>query len=409
MIDPQKIRQDFPILRRVVHGDKPLVYLDSAATSQKPQAVLDAIVQYYTNHNANVHRGIHVLGDESTKMFTSARDTIAKFFGADSDELILTRNTTEGLNAVVYSWVESHIRKEDTILLTEMEHHSNIVPWQRFAKRTGCSLEYIRVSPDGELDLQDLKKKCTKHIKLIAVAHVSNTLGVINPITDIVELAHTVGAKVVVDGAQSAPHMPINFHTLECDAFAFSGHKMLGPMGIGGLVVRKEMMNEMDPFLFGGGMIREVTYEETTFADLPDKFIGGTPDVASTVGLATACEYLTKLGMDQVFAHDHELVEYALEKLSTVDGVNIVGPMEAKKRCGSVAFTYTGVHAHDVAQILDSEGVAVRSGHHCTMPLHEKFGWIATTRASFNVYTTKEDIDALVRALAKVKKVFSRV
>lgn len=408
MINPQKIRRDFPILRRVVHDNKPLVYLDSAATSQKPQVVIDAISNYYMNHNANVHRGIHVLGDESTKMFSSARTTIAKFFGANSDELILTRNTTEGLNALVYMWAEQHIHANDTILLTEMEHHSNLVPWQRFAQRIGCSLAFVRVTNGGELDMEDLKKKLTQGVKIIAVSHVSNALGVMNPIADIAKLAHAVGAKVVVDGAQSAPHMPVNFHTLRCDAFAFSGHKMLGPMGIGGLLVRKEMIDEMDPFLFGGGMIREVSFHETTFADLPDTFIAGTPDVASTVGLAAACEYLTHIGVDQVFAHDHELVSYALKKLSAVDGVNIVGPTDTKKRCGSVAFTYNGVHAHDVAQILDSEGIAVRSGHHCTMPLHEKFGWIATTRASFNVYTTFEDIDALVRALAKVKKVFGK-
>ena len=354
MINPQKIRQDFPILRRVVRNDKPLVYLDSAATSQKPQVVINTISNYYMHHNANVHRGIHVLGDESTKMFSSARATIAKFFGADSDELILTRNTTEGLNALVYMWAEQHVRANDTILLTEMEHHSNLVPWQRFAQKKGCSLEFVRVTNDGELDMEDLKKKLTRGVKIIAVSHVSNALGVVNPISDIVKIAHAVGAKVVVDGAQSAPHMPIHFHTLGCDAFAFSGHKMLGPMGIGGLVVRKEMMNEMDPFLFGGGMIREVSFDETTFADLPDTFIAGTPDVASTVGLATACEYLSHIGMSEVFAHDHELVAYALKKLSAVDGVNIVGPTDAKRRCGSVTFTYNGVHAHDVAQVLDS-------------------------------------------------------
>jgi len=408
MFDPNTIKKDFPILNRTVRNGKPLVYLDSAATSQKPQEVIDAIVEYYTEHNANVHRGIHTLGDESTRMFYEARAAVAKFFGADTNELMLMRNTTEAINAVVYVWAEDHISTGDTIIATEMEHHSNLVPWQVFAKRKGCSIEYVRVTEFGELDMADLKKKIHKGVKLVAVSHVSNTLGVINHVAEVAKLAHAVGALVLVDGAQSAPHLPIDFHKLGCDFFAFSGHKMVGPMGIGGLLIRAEVFKQIHPFLYGGGMINEVNLDTTTFADVPDAYIAGTPDVASTVGLAAACEYLSKLGMEQVAQHDAELVSYALEQLSKIPQIHIVGPMDAKKRCGSVAFIYDGVHAHDVAQILDSEGIAVRSGHHCTMPLHAKFKWGATTRMSFNVYTTKEDINALIRALNKVKEVFGK-
>lgn len=409
MYNPSVIRKDFPILSRVIHDDTPLVYLDSAATSQKPQCVLDAIMQYYTTSNANVHRGIHVLGDESTKLFTHARESIATFFGAENDELILTRNTTEAINGFVWMWAQSHLQKDDVIVTTLMEHHSNVVPWQMVADRTGAKLEFLNVNEQGLLDLTQLETLLSsKKVKIVAVVHVSNALGTINPVQRIAELTHAAKALCVVDGAQSAPHLPVNVHELGCDVYAFSGHKMLAPMGIGGLFVRKQVLKECSPFLFGGGMINTVYVEGTTFADVPDKFIAGTPDVASTVGLARACEYLSDLGMKNVAQHDQELVTYALEKLSKIPNVHIVGTMDSTNRCGSIAFTYDGVHAHDVAQILDSEGVAVRSGHHCTMPLHTHFKWVATTRASFNVYTTKEDIDVLVKALEKVGKVFKK-
>ncbi|KKS30506.1 MAG: Cysteine desulfurase [Candidatus Amesbacteria bacterium GW2011_GWA2_42_12] len=409
MFDVQKIRKDFPILSRKVQGSKQLVYLDSAATSQKPQGVLDAMNEYYTHFNANVHRGIHTLGNESTSVFQNSRQKIAQFFGADDNELILVRNTTEGLNALCYMWGEKHISEGDMIVSTEMEHHSNFVPWQQLAKRKHATFTAVHVHEHGELDLHHLEELLkTKKVKLIAVVHVSNAIGTINPIERIVELSHQYGAKVIVDGAQSASHMPVNFHKLEYDAYAFSGHKMLGPMGIGGLLVRAKIIDELQPYVFGGGMIDTVSVEETTFAELPDKYIAGTPDVASTVGLAVACGYLNTIDMKKAFQHDQELVAYALEKLSAMKNVKIVGPLDVKKRCGSVAFLYHGVHAHDVAQILDSEGVAVRSGHHCTMPLHTKFGWIATTRASFNVYSTTHEIDVLVQALQKVKVVFGK-
>lgn len=409
MFDVQNIRKDFPILVRKLHGSKQLVYLDSAATSQKPQMMLDAMDEYYTQHNANVHRGIHTLGNESTSLFYKSRRKIARFFGADEHELILVRNTTEGINAFAYMWGERHISDGDIVVSTEMEHHTNFVPWQQLAKQKHVTFTAVRVNEHGKLDLNHLEELLkTKKVKLVAVVHVSNAIGTINPIEQIVEVAHKYGAKIIVDGAQSASHMPVDFHALGCDAYAFSGHKMLGPMGIGGLLVRAELFNELQPYIFGGGMIDTVSVEETTFAELPDRFIAGTPDVASTVGLAAACEYLNSIGMKEVFYHDQKLVAYALEKLSAIKNVKIVGPLDVRKRCGSVAFLYNGVHAHDVAQILDSEGVAVRSGHHCTMPLHAKFEWVATTRASFNVYSTKQEIDVLVQALQKVKEVFGK-
>lgn len=409
MYNPSQIKQDFPILSRVIYGDKPLIYLDSAATSQKPQCVIDSIVRYYTTSNANVHRGIHVLGDESTKLFTQSREKIAAFFGAESFEFILTRNTTEGLNGFVWMWAEKHIQKGDVIVTTLMEHHSNVVPWQMLAERTGAKVEFLSVDEQGELDIKQLETLLSSmKVKIVAVVHVSNALGTINPVKKIAQLAHKAGAICVVDGAQSAPHLPVNFRDLGCDVYAFSGHKMLAPMGVGGLFIRNALLKDCDPFLFGGGMINTVYVEGTTFTDAPDKFIAGTPDVVGTVGLAIACEYLSKLGMENVAQHDQDLVAYALQQLSNVPHVKIVGSMDATKRCGSVAFVYEGVHAHDVAQVLDSEGVAVRSGHHCTMPLHTHFKWVATTRASFNVYTTKEDIDVLVKALGKVKEVFKK-
>ncbi len=408
MINGQIIKKEFPIFKRILHGNKPLVYLDSAATSQKPQVVLDAILNYYENHNANVHRGIHVLGDESTKLFYASRETVAKFFNAESQELILTRNTTEAINLVSYAWGDKNIKKGDVILTTEMEHHSNIVPWQQLSKRTGCEVQYIKVKDDGMLDLEDFEKKLTKKVKLVAVVHVSNSLGTINPVKEMAVKVHKVGALMLVDGAQSAPHLPIDFKDINCDFYAFSGHKMLGPMGIGGLLVKKDVLLSMDPFLFGGGMIDTVSFEETTFAQLPDKFIAGTPDVAGVVGLARACEYLTTLNMNKVHKQDSELVSYALSKLANIPQVTVIGPKDTTHRCGGVAFIYNGVHAHDVAQILDTEGVAVRSGHHCTMPLHQKFGWSSSTRASFSVYSSKDDIDALVSAIEKVKTVFGK-
>lgn len=410
MFDPKTIKKDFPILNQLVNG-QPLCYLDNAATSQKPQVVVDAISSYYLHDNANVHRGIHYLSDQASKAWDNARQTVANFFGCLPDELIVTRNATEAINGVAYGWANYHFQAGDVILTTLMEHHANIVPWQEVCKRTGAKLEFIKVTSQGELDLQDLQAKLKNEpkIKLVALVHVSNTLGTVNPVEQIVKLVKNQNSqiKILIDGAQSAPHLKINFAQLNVDFFAFSGHKMLAPMGVGGLLVKRELLEnqEMKPWLFGGGMIDTVTPEKTEFnPDLADRFTAGTPDVASLVGLASACEYLNELGMENVEKHDQELVAYALAKLAQIPEIKMVGPQT--NRLGSVAFIYQGVHAHDVAQILDSVGVAVRSGHHCCMPLHLQFGWQATVRASFQVYSTQEDIDQLVVGLAKVKKVF---
>lgn len=411
MLNPEDIRRDFPILSTPLKSGKRLVYLDSAATSQKPQSVIDAIVSYYTHDNANVHRGIHELGDRSTRAWHASRTTIAKFFGADPEELVMVRNTTEALNMVAYAWGDSHVHEGDVILATAMDHHSNLVPWQELAHRKRATLHLIPVTSDGALDMSWVHTAIHKYgssLRVVALPHVSNTLGTINPVAEISKLVHEkTKAVVVVDGAQAAPHMPVDFHALGIDFMAVSAHKMLGPMGMGGLFVTKKLITTLTPWLFGGGMIAEVSDESASFAeDLEDRFTAGTPDVASAVGWAAACSYLAKLGMDEVMAHDQALVAYTLKKLRSLSDITIIGPTEAVKRSGSVAFVYKGVHAHDVAQILDSEGIAVRSGHHCTMPLHTKMEWIATTRLSFNVYTTTHDIDVCIAALAKVGKVF---
>ncbi|PIR61861.1 MAG: cysteine desulfurase [Candidatus Pacebacteria bacterium CG10_big_fil_rev_8_21_14_0_10_44_11] len=416
MFNPEELKQDFPILSRQINGQS-LVYLDNAATSQKPQVVIDAISHYYQTSNANVHRGVHALSDESTKLWETSRATIATFFGANPGELILTRNTTEAINGVAYGWADHHLSASDVILTTPMEHHSDLVVWQQVCQRTGAELRFLEVDETGRLKIEQLEEIFAhSDIKLISLGLVSNTLGTRNPVEKIVKIARKLRpeVKILLDGAQAAPHLPLDFHELDCDFFAFSGHKMLGPMGIGGLLVKQDLLESkaFQPWLFGGGMIATVEREKTEFAeDLADRFTAGTPDVASTVGLAAACRYLQQLGMKEVAQHDQELVQYALEKLTQISEVTLIGPVYALPaqpldRVGSVAFIYQGVHAHDVAQILDSQGVAVRSGHHCTMPLHTQFNWQATVRASFQVYNSQADIDKLVAALAKVKAVF---
>lgn len=422
MLDSQLIKQDFPILHRNVHGNKPLVYLDNAATSQKPMQVIDAISNYYKHHNANVHRGVHVLSDESTQLWEDSRKTIAKFFGADDEELVIVRNTTEAINGIVYGWALDHLQAGDVVLSTEMEHHSNLVPWQEVCKKTGAKLELIAVDDQGRLDLEQLEttaKTLKNRLKMVALAHVSNTLGTLNPVNKVTEIVkiYSSDTRFLVDGAQSISHLKLNFHTLNVDFFIFSGHKMFGPMGIGGALIKKELLqrNEVKPWLFGGGMIESVYPGYSTFhEESTQRFTAGTPDVASLVGLAEACRYLEKIGMNNVEAHDRMLVSYALERLEELPQIKIIGPTIVPPsyiqldRIGSVAFIYDGVHPHDVAQVLDSEGIAVRSGHHCTMPLHTKFNWAGTTRISFQVYNSKEDIDVLVKALQKVKKIFGK-
>lgn len=428
MIDVKKIRNDFPVLKRLVNG-KPLVYLDTAATSQKPQSVIDAVVDYYQNHNANIHRGVHTLGDESTRIYERARGTVADFIGAtDPNEVIFTRNTTEAINLVAYSWGSQNIKPGDEILISEMEHHSNLVPWQILAKDKKAVLQYIKVDKNGRLDLQDFRRKLSGRTKIVSVVHLSNFLGTINPIKEIAKVirGQVSGVRnsyplLLIDGAQAVPHMPVNVKDLGCDFYAFSGHKMYGPMGIGCLWGKREILETMPPFLTGGGMINTVDFQHTTFTGLPDKFEAGTPNVAGAVGLAAAVKYLKKIGMENVRKHEIELTRYLIASLDSStrrrllarnDGptIKIFGPTAAEQRGGLVAFTVKvngkEIHAHDVAQILDSEGIAVRSGHHCVMPMHTKLGISATARVSFGIYNTKEEVDALVKALAKVSKVF---
>jgi len=407
MFDPAKVRDDFPILAREVNG-KPLIYLDSGATSQKPRQVIEAEREYYLKHNANVHRGAHTLGDEATTMLEQARGATARFINAPrAEEIIFVRNTTEAINLVAYAWGMNNLKQGDVVLSTEMEHHSNLVPWQQITKMTGATLKLVQVTAEGLLDQNDYKQKLAEgNVRMVAVTQVSNALGTINPIKEMARVAHQAGALILVDGAQAVPHMPVDVHSLSADFYAFSGHKMLAPMGIGVLWGRRGLLQAMPPFMTGGGMISAVYPAGAEWGELPDKFEAGTPNVAGAVGLAEAIKYLDKLGMENVQKLDEEMVAYGLQELGKLKEVEILGSREAGIRRGLVAFEYRGVHAHDAATILDSEGVAVRSGHHCTMVLHNKLGITASIRASFNVYTTRDDIDSLVFALGKIKKIF---
>lgn len=407
MFDPAKVKLDFPILKRQVNG-KPLVYLDSGATSQKPKVVLDSERNYYEQHNANVHRGAHTLGDEATQLYGEAREKVAKFIGARSEEVIFVRNTTEAINLVAYAWGLDNLKKGDVVVTTIMEHHGNMVPWQEVARRTGAIVEVVGITEDGQIDMDDYRTKLKLKPKMVAFVHVSNALGTINPVKEMTKLAHKAGALVLIDGAQAVPHMRVDVSEIGCDFYAFSGHKMLAPMGIGVLWGSRTVLEGMSPFLTGGGMINEVYTDHSTWVEVPEKFEAGTPNVAGAVGLARAREYLEKLGMEQVREHDKSIVEYTLEKLGNLENIKILGTLDSELRSGSVSFEYKGVHAHDVATVLDSEGVAVRSGHHCTMPLHNHLGIAASIRSSFNVYTTKDDIDALIKALEKVKTIFGK-
>jgi cysteine desulfurase/selenocysteine lyase len=405
--DPHVVRRDFPILEREINGHR-LVYLDSASSSQKPQVVIEAVDRYYREYNANVHRGIYTIGEESTAAYERARVQVGRFINApDSHEVIFTRNATEAINLVAYSWGRTNIDRGDAIVLTEMEHHANLVPWQLLVQERDGDLEFIPITDDGVLRLDVFEVLLRLKPKLVAFTHVSNTLGTINPVRQMVEMAHEAGALVLVDGAQAVPHVPVDVQELGADFYAFSGHKMLGPMGSGALWARRELLEAMPPFLSGGEMIREVHLRRSDFNDIPWKFEAGTPAVADAIGLGVAAEYLSGLGMDAVREHERELVAYALDVLpAKVPGIQLYGPMSADLRGGVVPFNLPGIHPHDVAQVLDRSGIAVRAGHHCTMPLHERLDLAATARASFNVYSTREDIDALVEGLLDVQRVF---
>lgn len=407
-LDVHAIRADFPILERQVNG-KPLVFLDSAASSQRPRQVIDAMSDYYRCCHANVHRGVHALSELSTDMYEDARKKVKRFIGARSSrEIIWTRNATEAINLVAYSWGRANVHRGDEIITTEMEHHANLVPWQILAQETGAALRFLHVTPEGLLDLNELDQLLTPRTKLVAFSHMSNVLGTISPVQAIAERAHSVGALCLVDGAQSVPHMPVNVQELGCDFLAFSGHKMCGPTGIGVLWGRRDILESMPPFLTGGDMIIRVTLEGAQWNELPHKFEAGTPAIAEAIGLGVAVDYLSGLGMQAVRAHEKEIVAYAIERLSEAPGLRILGPADPELHGGLTTFTLDGIHPHDLATILDSEGIAVRAGHHCAMPLHLKLDLPATTRASFYIYTLREEIDALVEALYKAKQLMTR-
>ena len=409
MFDPREIRKDFPILDRQVYG-KPLVYLDNAATSQKPRQVIEALTDYYQRYNSNVHRGVHALSVEATERYEEARQKVADFIHAPAAEsIIFTRNTTEAINLVAYSWALKNLQPDDEIVVSEMEHHSNLVPWQMVAQQTGARLCFIPVGEHGALDLSSLDTIINRRTRLVSVVSVSNFLGTINPVETIRDRARQVGALLMVDGAQSVPHMPTNVAQLDCDFLAFSGHKMLAPTGIGVLYVKPSVLETLEPFLRGGEMVREVWFDHATWNDIPNRFEAGTPDIADTIALGAAIDYLQALGMESVRKHEIESTAYALERFKEIEEMDILGPRDAESRGGLVAFALGDVHPHDVGTLLDSYGIAIRAGHHCVMPMHRKLELAASSRASFYVYNTHEDIDTLVLGLKKALDYFGDV
>ncbi len=405
-LDIPRLRQDFPILNREVCPGVPLVYLDSTATAQKPLAVINVMDEFYRRFNANIHRGVHTLAEESTAMYEAARAKVARFINAPSaEQIIFTRNTTESINLVAYTWARVNLKKGDLVVLTEMEHHSNLVPWHMLSAERGVDLEFVPVLDDGLLDLDVYRSLLARTPKLVAFIAMSNVLGTINPVAEMIRLAHEAGAVTLVDGAQSVPHLPVDVQALDVDFLAFSAHKMLGPTGIGALYGKQFLLEAMPPFLGGGDMIKTVHLRNFAPNDVPHKFEAGTPAIAEAVGFGAAVDYLDTIGMDAVASHEQEIIAYALDRLEEIPGVKVFGP-PAEKKGGVAAFTLDGIHPHDVAQILDGSGIAVRAGHHCAQPLHEKFGIPATTRASFYLYSINEEVDKLVEGIYKVKKVF---
>lgn len=406
-MDAHNVRKQFPILDQEINGH-PLVYLDSAATSQKPVQVIEAVEKYYKRDNSNVHRGVHTLGARATEAYETAREKVRRFINARSTrETIFTRGTTTSLNIVAHSYARSVLQAGDEIVITQMEHHSNLIPWQQAAKATGAELKYIPLGEDGTISLQDVEATVTERTKIVSIMHVSNVLGTVNPIKDIAAIAHKNGAVMVVDGAQSAPHMKIDVQELDCDFFAFSGHKMCAPTGIGVLYGKEHLLQQMEPLEFGGEMIDHVGLHDATWKELPWKFEGGTPTIAGAVGLGAAIDFLTEIGLEHIEAHEKKLAAYAIEQLERLDGVEIYGPFQ--NRAGLVTFNLEGVHPHDVSTVLDAEGIAIRAGHHCAQPL---MGWLkqtATARASMYLYNTEEDIDRLVQGLLKTKEYLGNV
>ena len=409
-VDLSKYKKDFPIFARKVRGGNPLIYLDSGATSQKPESVISAEANFYRTINAAVHRGAHLLAEEASEAYESARANVAKFIGANTDEVVFTKSATESLNMVAYSLGNPgsipHISAGDEIVVSEMEHHANLIPWQQLAKRTGAKLTWFSITKDGRLDLSDISKVITKKTKIVAITHQSNVFGTIVPLTEITKAAHSVGALVVLDACQSAPHFAIDVKKLDVDFLAFSGHKTLGPTGVGVLWGKAEVLEKLEPALFGGSMVDSVTMEGATWASAPRKFEAGVPNMAQAVGLSAAIDYLNIVGMDKIFEHEQELTQQLLIGLSKISGVNVVGPLDMKDRGGVISFTVDGVHPHDVGQVLDQYGIAVRTGHHCAWPLMKKLNLVGTTRASFHLYNDSDDINALLEAIEKVKSYF---
>jgi len=403
--DLYRVREDFPILKQRINGN-PLVYLDNGATSQKPQSVIDAIVEYYTTTNSNVHRGVHTMSQQATDGYEGARSKIRQFINAGKDEeIIYTRNTTEGVNLVAHSYGRQNIGAGDDIIVSNMEHHSNIVPWQMLCEEKGANLKVVPIDDTGELVMEEYQKMLSSRTKLVSITHVSNALGTILPAKQIVEMAHAHGAPVLLDGAQAVPHMPVDMQDLNCDFYVFSGHKLFGPTGIGVLYGKEEYLNAMPPFLGGGEMIKSVTFEKTIYNDLPYKFEGGTPDIAGAIGLGAAIDYVSGLGFDQITAHEDELLEYGTKALESISGVQIVGT--APHKAGILSFVMEAAHPHDIGTILDEQGIAIRTGHHCAQPVMQRFQIPATARVSLAFYNTKEDIDALVKGIDRVLEVFS--
>lgn len=406
-LDVAKIRKDFPIFTRTIRDGKKLVYLDSGATSQKPQSVIDAEVDFYSKNNAAAHRGAHQLAEEATEAMESARQIVADFLGADVDEIVFTKSATESLNLLAYSYT-SLITKDDSIVVTEMEHHANLIPWQQLAERTGATLKWFEVDSEGRLDLSSIDQVITEDTKIVSITHQSNVLGTINPLEAIVARAHEVGAVVVLDACQSVPHMPINVVELNVDFLTFSGHKAAGPTGVGVLWGRSELLEMLPPFLFGGSMIENVTMTSATWAPAPRKFEAGVPNMAQIVGLGAALNYLSKIGMEKIYLHEVKLGSYLIKRLSAIEGLRIIGPQKMEARGGTVSFTFGDIHPHDLGQYLDAQGIAVRTGHHCAWPLTRKLGVPATTRASLYFYNDESDVDTLIEGIIGAKKYFGR-
>lgn len=405
----KKLKKDFPIFKKKVNGKK-LVYLDSTATSQKPRQVIEKLKEYYERYNANIHRAVYTIGERATQEYEDVRVKVADFIVASSpEEIVFTKGATEAINLVAYTWGEVNVRRGDNVVTTIMEHHSNFVPWQRLCKKRGAEFRVAPLTKEGKLDLKKFYSLVNKRTKLVAVTHASNMLGTINPVADITKKVKTKNrnTKVLIDGVQAVPHMPANVQKIGCDFYAFSGHKMLGPTGVGVLWARREILEEMPPFLTGGHMINEVTVENSTWNEVPHKFEAGTQNIAQVVGLGAAIDYLQKIGMRNVYRHEDELTRYALSRFKKIKGLELYGPKNARDRVGTISFNIKGVHSHDIAQIVAEEGICIRAGHHCTMPLHLYLGIDASARASFYIYNTKEDVDKLVKALLKAKKILA--